>query len=86
VYACSGSHLLSRRCLLGSRSPQVDPEQSPDYAGDQAGRHVVELHVTRFLPYCHGHDDKQDQDERDSGDDNHDQRGKHQLSAPLPMI
>ena len=31
-------------------------------------------------------DGKQDQDERDNGEDNQDQHGKHQLSAPLPMI
>jgi hypothetical protein len=84
----SGDHSSCQSVMSarGSRPAQVDPEQSPDHAGDQAWRHVVELHVTRFLPYSDDHDGKQDQDERDCGDDNHDQRGKHQLSTPLPMI
>jgi hypothetical protein len=70
----------------GSRSAYVDPEQSPNHDGDQARRYVAHLRVTRFLPYSDDHDGKQDQDERAAAKTANDQRGKHQLSAPLPMI
>jgi len=38
------------------------------------------------LPYGDDNDSKQDQGERACGQDSQDQHGKHQLSAPLPMI
>jgi hypothetical protein len=71
---------------LGRRLAQVDPEHPPYHDGDQAWRHVAHLRVSWFLPYSDDNDDKQDQDEHGGGEDNQDQRGKHQLPAPLPMI
>jgi len=70
----------------GTRSAYVDPEQAPDHDGDQAWRHVAHFHVAWLLPYSDDNDSKQDQDEGDCGEDNQDQYGKHQLSAPLLMI
>jgi hypothetical protein len=70
----------------GSWSTQVDPEQLPDHDGNQAWRFVAHLRVARLLPNSDDNDCEQDQDEHGDGEDNQDQHGKHQLSAPLPMI
>jgi hypothetical protein len=39
--------------------------------------------VWRFAPDSCDHDGEKQQDERDYGEDEQDQGGKHQLSAPL---
>jgi hypothetical protein len=70
----------------GSRPAQVDPEQSPDHDGNQAWCHVAHLRIARFLPDSDDNDREQYEYERENGEDNQDQHGKHQLSAPLPMI
>ena len=70
----------------GRRSAYVDPEQATNHDSNQAWRDVAHLHVTRFLPYGDDNDGKHDQDERDCGEDDQDQRGKHQLSTPMLMI